>query len=90
MQTRKRAPRVSWGRERLVRELTQEVVREPGGVEHCEDGEGLGDRQGEALVVLQGGDLGVQSVSAVLGGEAEEIVDGEFDGVRFGGDSRRR
>ena len=25
-------------------------------------------------------DLGVQSVSAVLGSEAEELVDGEFDG----------
>ena len=32
----------------------------------------------------------MQIVSAVLGGEAEELVDGEFDGVRFGGDSRRR
>ena len=29
-------------------------------------------------------------MSAVLGGEAEELVDGEFDGVRFSGDSRRR
>ena len=35
-------------------------------------------------------DLGVQSVSAVLDGKAEELVDGEFDGVRIGGDSRRR
>ena len=31
----------------------------------------------------------MQIVSAVLGGEAEELVDGEFDGVRFSGDSRR-
>ena len=37
-----------------------------------------------------GRNLGVQSVSAVLGDEAEELVDGEFDGVRFGGDTRRR
>ena len=28
-------------------------------------------------------------MSAVLGGKAEELVDGEFDGVRIGGDSRR-
>jgi hypothetical protein len=32
----------------------------------------------------------VQSVSAVLGDKVEELVDGEFDEVRFGGDSRRR
>ena len=44
-----------WGGERLVRELTQDVVRELGGVELCEeDGKGLGDGRGEGLVVLQG------------------------------------
>jgi hypothetical protein len=42
----------SWGRERLARELVQDVVREPGRVEHCE--ERLDDGQGETLVVLQG------------------------------------
>ena len=37
---------------------------------------GARDGQGVALVVLQG-------VSAVPGGEAEELIDGEFDGGMF-------
>ena len=69
-----RAEGVLGRRERLARELTQDVVQEPGRVELCEeDGEGLAM---VALVVLQG-------VSAVPGGEAEELIDGEFDGGMF-------
>ena len=35
-------------------ELAQDVIREPGGVEHRKNGERLDDGQGETLVVLQG------------------------------------
>ena len=34
---------------------------------------------------IAGRNLGVQIVSAVLGGEAEELVYGEFDGDMFEG-----
>ena len=42
------------GGERLARELAQDVVQELGRVELCEDGDALGNEQGETLVVLQG------------------------------------
>ena len=43
--------KVSWGGERLARELAQDVIREPGSVElREEDGEELSDGQGEALL----------------------------------------
>ena len=75
------------GGERLAREFAQDVVRELGGVELLEeDGEELGDGLGEVLIVLQGlheRDLGMWGVSVVLGGEAEELVDSEFDGGMF-------
>ena len=42
---------MSWGGERLARELAQDVIQELGRVElREEDGEGLGDGQGEALL----------------------------------------
>ena len=50
-QTRERMAKVSWGGKRLARELAQDVIREPGRVElREEDGEGLSDGQGEALL----------------------------------------
>ena len=43
-------------------------------------------RPSEPFVVLQrlyGRDLGVQGVDVVLAGEAEDLVDAEFDGRMF-------
>ena len=81
-------------RERLACKLTQEVVRELGGVELCkEDEEERGSGQGKALGVLQGlygNDLSTPGVNVVLASEAEDS-DGEFDRacLKLEGDSRR-
>ena len=53
---------MSWGGERLARELAQDVIREPGRVELREGDSATG--KGRHFCSTAGRDLGVQSVRA--------------------------